>query len=123
MKDMDVAIDRIDEAILNNEKILIYGDYDVDGTTAVATVYSFFKDLRLPVEYYVPNRYSEGYGISIQGIDWAKENGFTLVIALDCGIKAIDKIRYANSLNIDFIICDHHLPGEEIPEACCCARS
>ncbi|MGB3075728.1 MAG: single-stranded-DNA-specific exonuclease RecJ [Chitinophagales bacterium] len=117
MKDMDKAIDRIEQAIANNEKILIYGDYDVDGTTAVATAYSFFHELGAQVEYYVPNRYTEGYGISNQGIDWAKENGFTLIIALDCGIKSIDKIDYAKTLSIDFIICDHHLPGIKIPDA------
>ncbi len=117
MKDMDKAIDRIEKAIARKEKILIYGDYDVDGTTAVATVYSFFLSLNLHVGYYVPNRYTEGYGISARGIDWAKENGYSLIIALDCGIKSIDKIEYANSQSIDFIICDHHLPGNEIPRA------
>jgi single-stranded-DNA-specific exonuclease len=117
IKDMDKAIDRIEKAIARKEKILIYGDYDVDGTTAVATVYSFFLSLNLPVGYYVPNRYTEGYGISARGIDWAKENGYSLIIALDCGIKSIDKIEYANSQSIDFIICDHHLPGNEIPRA------
>ncbi|MEP7127210.1 MAG: single-stranded-DNA-specific exonuclease RecJ [Chitinophagales bacterium] len=117
MKDMDKAIERIEVAIANSEKILIYGDYDVDGTTAVATAYSFFHELGAQVEYYVPNRYTEGYGISTQGIDWAKEKGFTLIIALDCGIKSIDKIDYAKTLSIDFIICDHHLPGVKIPDA------
>lgn len=117
MKDMDRAIMRIEKAILHDEKILIYGDYDVDGTTSVATVYLFFKALGIPVDYYVPNRYTEGYGISLRGINWAKENGFSLIIALDCGIKSIDKIEYANSLSIDFIICDHHLPGDDLPGA------
>ncbi len=117
MKDMDKAIERIEMAIANKEKVLIYGDYDVDGTTSVATVYSFFLEFGLSVGYYIPNRYSEGYGISSTGIDWAKENGFTLIIALDCGIKSVDKIDYANKLSIDFIICDHHLPGEKIPAA------
>ncbi|HUM45958.1 MAG TPA: single-stranded-DNA-specific exonuclease RecJ [Chitinophagales bacterium] len=117
MRDMDKAIARIESAIANREKVLIYGDYDVDGTTAVATAYSFFLELGLDVDYYVPNRYTEGYGISTRGIDWAKENDFTLIIALDCGIKSVDKIDYAKTLSIDFIICDHHLPGEKIPDA------
>lgn len=117
MKDMDKAIERIEKAIKNNEKILIFGDYDVDGTTSVATVYSFFKKLRPNVGFYIPDRYKEGYGISFKGIDYAKENGFGLIIALDCGIKAIDKIDYANEKGIDFVICDHHLPGSEIPKA------
>lgn len=117
MKDMDKAIDRIELAIANREKVLIYGDYDVDGTTAVATVYSFFRELGLAVDYYVPNRYTEGYGISTRGIDWAVEDGFSLIIALDCGIKSVDKIEYAETKSIDFIICDHHLPGEKIPDA------
>lgn len=117
MKDMDKAINRIAEAISQNEKILIYGDYDVDGTTAVATVYSFFKEFYEPVEYYVPHRYIEGYGISFKGIDYAAENNFALIIALDCGIKSNDKVDYANARGIDFIICDHHNPGKEIPNA------
>lgn len=117
MTDMQKAIERIETAVANGEKILIYGDYDVDGTTAVATVYSFFQHLGAQVEYYVPNRYTEGYGISSQGIDWAETNGYTLIIALDCGIKSIDKIEYANNKSIDFIICDHHLPGQNIPRA------
>ncbi len=117
MKDMDKAIDRIQEAMRRKEKILVYGDYDVDGTTSVALVYSFLRRYYLNMDYYLPDRYKEGYGISFQGIDWAKENGFTLIIALDCGIKAIDKIEYATEREIDFIICDHHLPGDEIPNA------
>lgn len=117
MKDMYQAVERIERALANNEKVLIYGDYDVDGTTSVATVYSFFLEIGLAVDYYIPNRYSEGYGISSTGIDWAKEYGFTLIIALDCGIKSVDKIDYANNLSIDFIICDHHLPGEKVPAA------
>ncbi|MCX6198733.1 MAG: single-stranded-DNA-specific exonuclease RecJ [Bacteroidetes bacterium] len=117
MKDMDEAINRINEAIAANEKILIYGDYDVDGTTAVATVFSFLKEFHPNIDYYVPNRYTEGYGISLKGIDYAAENNFSLMIALDCGIKANDKIDYALLKNIDFIICDHHNPGEEIPKA------
>lgn len=117
MKGMREAIDRIRKAIDANEKVLIYGDYDVDGTTAVSIVYSFFKDHIKNIDYYIPDRYKEGYGISLQGIDYASENNFSLVIALDCGIKANDKIDYANSKHIDFIICDHHLPGKELPKA------
>ncbi|AIM38703.1 single-stranded-DNA-specific exonuclease RecJ [Sphingobacterium sp. SG20118] len=118
MQDMEKAIARITTAIGQNEKILIYGDYDVDGTTAVALVYSFFREFHSRIEFYIPDRYAEGYGISTQGIDYAYENGFSLIIALDCGIKANDKVEYANSKNIDFIIGDHHLPGDELPDAC-----
>lgn len=117
MKDMDKAVERIRTAMTNKEKVLIYGDYDVDGTTSVALVYSFLRKYYLEIGYYLPNRYTEGYGISSQGIDWAKENGYSLIIALDCGIKSIDKIDYANKLDIDFIICDHHLPGDTLPDA------
>ncbi|MET3114218.1 single-stranded-DNA-specific exonuclease [Pedobacter sp. CG_S7] len=117
MKDMDKAITRIDNALVNKEKILIYGDYDVDGTTAVALAYSFFKQFTNQIEYYIPDRHKEGYGISTLGIDYAKDHGFTLIIALDCGIKSNDKVSYANSIGVDFIICDHHLPGEELPDA------
>ncbi|WP_333866098.1 single-stranded-DNA-specific exonuclease RecJ [Sphingobacterium sp.] len=117
MRDMEKAITRIIQAIGNKEKILIYGDYDVDGTTAVAVVYSFFREFHSQLEFYIPDRYAEGYGISTQGIDYAAANGFSLIIALDCGIKAIDKIDYANSKGIDFIIGDHHLPGDELPKA------
>ncbi|RNL54950.1 single-stranded-DNA-specific exonuclease RecJ [Pedobacter jejuensis] len=117
MKDMDLAINRIEKALSNHEKILIYGDYDVDGTTSVALAYSFFSQLTQNIEYYIPDRYLEGYGISTAGIDYANEHGFSLILALDCGIKSTDKIDYANGLNIDFIICDHHLPGDEIPKA------
>ncbi|MDP4291459.1 MAG: single-stranded-DNA-specific exonuclease RecJ [Bacteroidota bacterium] len=117
MKDMDKAIVRIEEACRNRERILIYGDYDVDGTTAVSLVYTFFKELYSDIDYYIPDRDKEGYGISIAGIDYAAENGFTLVIALDCGIKAVSKIEYANDKKVDFIICDHHRPGESIPPA------
>lgn len=117
MKDMDKAIERIDKAIAQREKILVYGDYDVDGTTSVALVYSFFKNHYPWIDYYLPNRYTEGYGISTQGIDFAKQHGFSLIIALDCGIKSMDKVDYAKSLGIDFIICDHHLPDEQIPKA------
>ena len=118
MKDMDKAIARLEKAITLNEKVLIYGDYDVDGTTAVSLVYSFLQKI-IPnnIEYYIPDRYTEGYGISFQGIDYAFEQNISLIIALDCGIKSIDKIDYANQKNIDFIICDHHLPGDTIPNA------
>ena len=117
MKGMDKAVNRITNAIADNEKILIYGDYDVDGTTAIATVYSFFKDFYPNIDYYVPNRYTEGYGISTKGVDYAAENNFSLIIALDCGIKSNDKVDYAKEKNVDFIICDHHNPGNEIPDA------
>jgi len=117
MKGMETAIHRINKAIENNEKVLVFGDYDVDGTTAVALVYSFFKSYINEIRYYIPDRYSEGYGISFKSIDYAKENNYSLIIALDCGIKANDKIDYANERQIDFIICDHHLPGDMIPEA------
>lgn len=117
MKDMDKAVLRLEKAIRTNEKILVYGDYDVDGTTAVSLVYSFLKEFHPSVDYYIPDRYAEGYGISFTGIDFAKENGFTLIIALDCGIKAIDKVDYAAERGIDFIICDHHRPGETLPNA------
>ena len=117
MKDMDKAVARIIKAINNKEKILVYGDYDVDGTTSVALFYSYLKSIGAESWYYIPDRYAEGYGISFMGIDYAKENNFGLVVSLDCGIKANDKIDYANKLGVDFIICDHHLPGEEIPKA------
>ena len=117
MKDMDKAVERISNAILNKQKILVYGDYDVDGTTAVSLVYTFLHNQYVNVSYYIPDRYKEGYGISIQGIDYAKENNYDLIIALDCGIKSIDKIDYANALGIDFIICDHHRPGSTLPAA------
>jgi len=117
MKDMDKAVDRINAAMMHNEKIVIYGDYDVDGTTSVALMYSFLKKHYPNIDYYIPDRYKEGYGISQAGIDWAKQQQCSLIIALDCGIKSIDKIAYASSLGIDFIICDHHLPGDEIPAA------
>ncbi|WP_128330131.1 single-stranded-DNA-specific exonuclease RecJ [Apibacter sp. HY039] len=117
MKDMEQATDRIIEALKNNEKILIYGDYDVDGTTSVAMMYLFISSLYENVGYYIPDRYEEGYGISFAGIDYAHENNFTLVISLDCGIKEAEKISYANKKGIDFIICDHHLPDETLPAA------
>ncbi|MCC6182713.1 MAG: single-stranded-DNA-specific exonuclease RecJ [Bacteroidia bacterium] len=117
MKGMDKAIHRINEAIEKKQKVLIYGDYDVDGTTAVALVYSFFKKYIQDIEFYIPDRYAEGYGISFQSIDYAKEKNISLIIALDCGIKALAKIDYANEKQIDFIICDHHLPGDTVPNA------
>ncbi|MES2107620.1 MAG: DHH family phosphoesterase, partial [Bacteroidota bacterium] len=117
MAGMEQAILRIEAAIATGEKILIYGDYDVDGTTAVSLVYSFLKKYYDKLDYYVPDRYIEGYGISTKGIDYAADNGFALIIALDCGIKSVDKIAYANTKGIDFIICDHHLPGDELPAA------
>ncbi|MCK5775288.1 MAG: DHH family phosphoesterase, partial [Bacteroidales bacterium] len=117
MKDMAEAVKRIEAAINNREKILIYGDYDVDGTTAVALVYSFFKKQYSDIDFYIPDRYKEGYGISIQGIDFAAKTGYKLVIALDCGIKAVEKIEYASTKGVDFIICDHHRPGDVIPNA------
>lgn len=117
MLGMDKAIIRIEEAFECNEKILVYGDYDVDGTTSVATVYAFLKARYPNVDFYIPDRYTEGYGISEIGIDWASENNFALIIALDCGIKSVERVAYAKQKNIDFIICDHHLPGEVIPDA------
>jgi len=117
MKDMDKAVERVLKAIRNKEKILVYGDYDVDGTTSVALFYSYLNSIGADCWYYIPDRYAEGYGISFKGIDYAKENHFGLVVSLDCGIKANDKIDYASKLGIDFIICDHHLPGEVIPQA------
>ncbi len=117
MADMSKAVERLDAAIKKGEKILIYGDYDVDGTTSVAMVYSFFKKYSETIGFYIPDRYSEGYGISKKGIDYAAANNYSLVIALDCGIKAGDKIDYANQKRIDFIICDHHTPGDKIPNA------
>jgi single-stranded-DNA-specific exonuclease len=117
MQDMDKAVGRIHQAITANERILIYGDYDVDGTTSVSLMVLFFQDFYPNIDFYIPNRYKEGYGISTQGIDYAEENGCSLIIALDCGIKSIDKVDYALAKNIDFIICDHHLPGEELPKA------
>ncbi|MFI5171208.1 MAG: single-stranded-DNA-specific exonuclease RecJ, partial [Chitinophagales bacterium] len=117
MKDMQKAVDRINNAIAANERILIFGDYDVDGTTSVALVYSFFSEMYSNIDFYIPDRYHEGYGISIKGIDYAKNTNCGLIIALDCGIKANDKVDYANNAGIDFIICDHHIPGEKIPAA------
>lgn len=117
MKDMEVAVARIQAAIANNENILVLGDYDVDGTTAVALVSSYLLTYYPNVATYIPDRYEEGYGISFQGIDFAEDNGFSLIIALDCGVKALDKVTYANEKDIDFIICDHHRPGDRLPNA------
>jgi single-stranded-DNA-specific exonuclease len=117
MKDMDKAVARLEKAVDSGEKILIYGDYDVDGTTAVAIIYSFFNAHRAPVSYFIPERYLDGYGVAYRGIDHAVSEGATLIIALDCGIKAVDKVAYAKSKGVDFIICDHHLPGSAIPDA------
>ena len=117
MKDMNIAVDRISTAIKKNERILVYGDYDVDGTTAVALMYSFLKEQYSNVEYYIPDRYKEGYGVSFQGLDFAFQNNCKVVITLDCGIKAVEKVKYARSKGLDVIICDHHYPGDEIPKA------
>jgi len=117
MKDMDKAVERIEKAIKNQERILVFGDYDVDGTTAVSLVSSYLKSYYPDVATYIPDRYNEGYGTSLLGIDFADDNGFTLIIALDCGIKSIDHVAYAKERNIDFIICDHHRPGSFLPEA------
>ena len=117
MKDMDLAVARIETAIANNENILVFGDYDVDGTTAVSLVSSYLKTIYSNVATYIPDRYKEGYGVSYAGIDFAQDNDFSLIIALDCGIKAIEKVKYASDKNVDFIICDHHKPGKEIPKA------
>ena len=117
MPDMYKAVKRLNKALGNKEKILVYGDYDVDGTTAVSLVYKFLRPYSSNIDFYIPDRYDEGYGISFKGIEYAKENGFTLVIALDCGIKAIEKIEYAREWGIDFIICDHHMPDDVLPDA------
>ncbi len=115
MKDMDLAVDRLNDAIGRKERILVYGDYDVDGCTAVALVYKFLQQFYSNIDYYIPDRYDEGYGVSRKGIDYAKETGVSLIIILDCGIKAIDEIAYAKELGIDFIICDHHVPDDKMP--------
>lgn len=117
MKDMEKAVDRIQAAVAAAEKILVFGDYDVDGTTAVASMYRFLRQFHEPLDFYIPHRYREGYGVSKAGIDYAHENGFTLIISLDCGIKSAELIRYAATLGIDFIVCDHHLPDDSIPPA------
>lgn len=115
MKDMDLAVDRLNDAMGRKERILVYGDYDVDGCTAVALVYKFLRQFYSNIDYYIPDRYDEGYGVSKKGIDFAKSTGVKLIIILDCGIKANEEIAYAKSLGIDFIICDHHVPDEELP--------
>jgi single-stranded-DNA-specific exonuclease len=117
IKDMDKAIERIIRAIKKGEKIMVFGDYDVDGTTAVALTYSFLKDFHEEIYFYIPDRYKEGYGISLDSIDFAEKKGIKLIIALDCGIKAINQVNYALEKGIDFIICDHHRPGDELPAA------
>lgn len=117
MNDMDVAVDRLNDAIGRKERIMVYGDYDVDGCTAVALVYKFLQQFYSNIEYYIPDRYDEGYGVSRKGIDYASQTGVKLIIVLDCGIKAVDEIAYAKSLGIDFIICDHHVPDETMPPA------
>ena len=117
MKDMNLAVDRLSSAINKNERILVYGDYDVDGTTAVAMMYSFLKQRYSNVDYYIPDRYTEGYGVSFKGLDHAFEQNCKVVITLDCGIKAVEKVKYARSKGLDVIICDHHYPGDEIPKA------
>ena len=118
MKDMDRAVERVEAAVRNQETIMVYGDYDVDGTTAVALVYKFLRHIgHRNLLFYIPDRYTEGYGISVKGIDYAARKGVTLIIALDCGIKATEKVAYAKTQGVDFIICDHHLPAEEIPRA------
>jgi single-stranded-DNA-specific exonuclease len=117
MEDMDKAVDRINSAIENNERILVYGDYDADGTTAVALVYNFLRRRYTNLDYYIPDRYNEGYGVSYQGVDYAFNTGVKLVIVLDCGIKAIQEIQYAKDKGIDFIVCDHHVPDDELPPA------
>ena len=117
MTDMDKAVERVHQAVITGEKILVYGDYDVDGTTAVSLVYSFLRRLTRNIDFYIPERYDEGYGVSYKGIDWASENGFGLIITLDCGIKANEKVEYARERGIEVIICDHHLPENELPKA------
>jgi single-stranded-DNA-specific exonuclease len=117
MKDMDKAVTRLHKAITSNEKILIYGDYDVDGTTAVALVYSYLHKFHPNCDIYIPDRNAEGYGVSLAGVEWAEQNGYSLIIALDCGIKASEIVALAKRKGIDFIICDHHLPDDAIPDA------
>ena len=117
MQDMDLAVKRIQQAIEAQENILVYGDYDVDGTTSVALLSSYLKTYYPNIATYIPDRYDEGYGVSYKGIDFAQDNDITLIIALDCGIKAIEKVAYASKKGIDFIICDHHRPGAKLPKA------
>ena len=115
MKDMDLAVDRLNDAMGRKERILVYGDYDVDGCTAVALVYKFLRQFYSNIDYYIPDRYDEGYGISHKGLQYAEETGVKLIIILDCGIKAVEEIAHAKQLGIDFIICDHHVPDDELP--------
>ena len=117
MKDMDVAVDRINDAMGRKERIMVYGDYDVDGCTSVALVYKFLQQFYSNIEYYIPDRYEEGYGLSTKGIEYAHKQDVKLIIILDCGIKAFDEINYAKTLGIDFIICDHHVPDDTMPNA------
>ena len=117
MKDMEQAVTRIEQAIADGENILVFGDYDVDGTTAVSLMSGYLRSFYPNVATYIPDRYEEGYGVSFKGIDFADDNGFTLIIALDCGIKSIDHVAYAKEKSIDFIICDHHRPGDILPDA------
>jgi single-stranded-DNA-specific exonuclease len=117
MQDMDKAVERLERSIENNEKILVYGDYDVDGTTSVAMMYGYLSQIYDKVDFYIPDRYKEGYGISEKGVRFAAENGYSLIVSLDCGIKAIEKVKLGKELGVDFIICDHHTPGEELPPA------
>jgi len=117
MNDMDIAVERLNKAMGKKERILIYGDYDVDGTTAVALVYKFIQQFYSNIDYYVPDRYNEGYGVSYRGIDYAAETGVGLIIVLDCGIKAVNEITYAKEKGIDFIVCDHHVPDDILPPA------
>ena len=116
MKDLHEAVHRINRAIEKEEKVLLFGDYDVDGTTAVALMYGFLNDKHTALDYYIPDRYTEGYGVSFQGIDFAAEHGFSLIISLDCGIRSVEHVRYAKEKGIDFIVCDHHKPGNELPD-------
>jgi single-stranded-DNA-specific exonuclease len=117
MAGINKAVDRIATAVKRHEKILVFGDYDVDGITAVAMVYSFLKTMTESVDFYIPDRYTEGYGVSSKGIDYAVEHGISLIITLDCGIKAVEKIRRGRELGLEFIICDHHYPGQTLPDA------
>ena len=117
MNDMDIAVDRLNDAMGRKERIMVYGDYDVDGCTAVALVYKFLQQFYSNIDYYIPDRYDEGYGVSIKGIDYAAETGVKLIVVLDCGIKAIEEIAYAKEKGIDFIICDHHVPDDVLPPA------
>ena len=117
MQDMDVAVDRLNDAMGRKERIMVYGDYDVDGCTAVALVYKFLRQFYSNIDYYIPDRYDEGYGVSKKGIDFAKDTGVKLIIILDCGIKAVEEINYAKEQGIDFIICDHHVPDNNMPPA------